>query len=112
VAVGVLGGVGGGDKEKRHKGLTIQNVTTICFVVAPPLHRRATEHLVTDLSLLVKPLHRPITSFEARVRLYHRGLTCGALAAYHVDRLGSRPETADDARVVEAIIDRVCGVSL
>ena len=81
---------------------------------------------MTDLALLAKPTRKPFTSLLARVQLYElallgdaplydenpAGITCGALAAYHVDRLARRPETTDDRRVVESIIDRVCGVSL
>lgn len=41
-----------------------------------------------------------------------QGITCGALAAYHVDRMSTRPDLAEHARRAEAIISGECGVSL
>lgn len=78
------------------------------------------------LDLLTRPTRKPFTSLVARVQLYEfallgdaplydenpKGITCGELAAFHVDRLGRRAETDDDQRVVASIIDRVCGVTL
>jgi len=65
-------------------------------------------------------------TLEARIQIYAlallddapvfdaapQGIRCGELAAYHVDRLGSRSDTREDARRVEAILSQECEVSL